>query len=331
VYESILKILDKILLLREELARSPIPPQLIDLLQFFDDLEDELTRNFEAMEALNRCARHQNRITDGVLQLGKLSMNLLSLKEMPFDPIIELKHCIRMFEPEAKAKKIELKLCVGKGYESLQVGWVSGDPVRFAQVLLNLLSNATRFTENALTRSIQITLDASVEEPNLSPLVVTDHAPEIKRSSDDLSRSTTDSIFLISAVIDSGVGLTKEEQKRLFQKLDQSSPKTHVKYEGSGLGLVISKALVEAQGGRLTLESEKYKGTKLAFFICVKKVDPPAKVPTSGLAKSFSLKATLTSRRDPSLPDSNLNVLVVEDNLVTGNSSILILRSTKKS
>jgi signal transduction histidine kinase len=257
-------------------------------------------------------------------------MNLASLKEMPFDPVIEIKNCIRMFEREASAKKIELKLSVGKGYESIQVGWVSGDPVRFTQVLLNLLSNAVRFTEKASTRIIQITLDASVEEPNLSPLVATDHAPEIKTSSDDLSRSMTDSIFLISTVIDSGVGLTKEEQKKLFQKLNQSSPKTHIEYGTSGLGLVISKALVEAQGGRLTLESEKYKGTKLTFYICVKKADPPAKVPTSPLSKSFSLKATLTPRREPS-PDSKLNVLVVEDNLVIGNSSILILRSTKKS
>ena len=325
MYESIFKIRDKTLLLREALTQSPIPSLLIDLPRFFDDLEDELMRNLEAMEALNQCARHQNRITEDVLQLGKLSMNLASLKEMPFDPVIEAKGCIRMFEREALAKKIELKLSVGKGYESLQVGWVSGDPVRFAQVFLNLLSNAVRFTEKAPTRTIQITLDASVEEPNLSPLVTTDHAPETKTSSEDLSHSTTDSIFLISAVIDSGVGLTKDEQKKLFQKLDQSSPKTHIEYDGSGLGLFISKALVEAQGGRLTLESEKHKGTRLTFYICVKKVDPPAMIPTSGLAKSFGLKTTLTPRREPSLPDSNLNVLVVEDNLVSGNSSILIL------
>ena len=170
MYESIFKIRDKILLLREALARSPIPSPLIDLPRVFDDLEDELTHNLEAMEALNQCARHQNRITEDVLQLGKLSMNLASLKEMPFDPVIEAKGCIRMFEREALAKKIELKLSVGKGYESLQVGWVSGDPVRFAQVLLNLLSNAVRFTENAPTRTIQITLDASIEEPNLPHL-----------------------------------------------------------------------------------------------------------------------------------------------------------------
>ena len=325
MYESIFKIRDKILLLREALARSPIPSPRIDLPRVFDGLEDELTRNLEAMEALNQCARHQNRITEDVLQLGKLSMNLASLKEMPFDPVIEAKACIRMFERAALAKKIELKLSTGKGYESLQVGWVSGDPVRFAQVFLNLLSNAVRFTENAPIRTIQITLDALVKEPNLSSLVVADHAPETKTSSEDLSRFTTDSIFLISTIIDSGVGLTKEEQKKLFQKLDQSSPKTHIEYHGSGLGLFISKALVEAQGGRLTLESEKHKGTKLTFYICVKKMDPPARIPTRGLMKSFGSTITSTPRRQLSLPGSNLNVLVVEDNLVTGNSSILIL------
>ena len=308
---------DKTSLLRE-LARSSTPSALIEgraLLQFLDNLEDDLTHNLDAMEALNQCARHQNRITEDVLQLGKLSMNLVSLKEMPFDPVIETKSCIRVFEREALAKKIELRLSVGKMYESLKVGWVSGDPVRFAQVLLNLLSNAVQFTEDAPTRAIEITLDASVEEPNLSPLV-RDHTSETRKPlSEDLSRSTTDSIFLVTAVIDSGVGLIEEEQKKLFQKLNQSSPKTHIEYGGSGLGLFISKALVEAHGGRLTLESEKRKGTKVTFYISVKRVDPPAKIPTSELAKSFRLRTA--SKRKSTVPDSKvLNVLVVEDNLV---------------
>ena len=126
--------------------------------------------------------------------------------------------------------------------------------------------------------------------------MIADLAPEPNTSSEDLSRSTTDSIFLISTIIDSGVGLTKEEQKKLFQKLDQSSPKTHIEYDGSGLGLFISKALVKAQGGRLTLESEKHKGTRLTFYICVKKVDPPTRIPTSGLAESFGLRTTFDAK-----------------------------------
>ena len=321
MYESILKIRDKTSLLRVELARSSTPSPFTEgraLSQFLDNLEDELTRNLDAMEALNQCARHQNRITEDVLQLGKLCMNLASLKEMPFDPIIEIKSCIRTFEREALVKKIELKLSVGNMYKSLQVGWVSGDPVRFAQVLLNLLSNAVRFTENARTRTIEITVDASVEEPDLSSPLVLNHSSETRKPlSEDLSSSNTDSLFLISTVIDSGIGLTEEEQKKLFQKLNQSSPKTHIKYGGNGLGLFISKTLVEAQSGSLTLESVKHKGTKVAFYICVKTADPPAKTLTRALAKSFGLRTTLMPERDPSvLASKELNVLVVEDNLV---------------
>ena len=178
VYDSIVKIRETMSSLREEIARShasPFAPPLITSqataeawTQFLDDLEDELTHDLDSMEALNQCAKHQNRITEDVLQLGKLSMNLVSLKEVPFDPIMEIKHCMRMFEREVLAKKIELKMSVGKEYESFKIGLVNGDPVRFAQVLLNLLSNAVRFTENALRRIIEITFNASKEEPHFS-------------------------------------------------------------------------------------------------------------------------------------------------------------------
>ena len=63
--------------------------------------------------------------------------------------------------------------------------------------------------------------------------VVTDHAPEAKTSSEDLSRSITGSISLINAVIDRGVGLTEEEQEKLFRKLSQQSFNTHIEYGGS--------------------------------------------------------------------------------------------------
>jgi signal transduction histidine kinase len=278
------------------------------------------------MEALIHCAKHQNRIADDVLQLSKLSMNLVSLTETAFDPFIEVKNCLRMFEREATVKEIDMKLSIGEGYDALQVATVCGDPIRYAQVLLNFLSNAIRFTEKAPHRTIEITLNASEEEPILaSP---TDDIADLKThvslaSPPSISTpARAESLYLISSVSDSGVGISEEEQKKLFQKFTQASPKTHIEYGGSGLGLFISKALVEAHGGKLSLESEEGEGTKLTFYIHVKRVDPEGAVQENGKhpSRNRSPLAAFSQRKEflnSSASDSRgISVLVVEDNLV---------------
>jgi signal transduction histidine kinase len=284
-------------------------------------LEAELTHDIESMEALSQCAKHQNRIADDVLQLGKLSMNLVSIKEMPFDPLIEVKKSIRMFEKEVLAKKIEVTLSVRAGYKILQVGWVYGDPIRFAQVLINLLSNAVRFTEQTPSRTIEIALDASAESSVANSLDGQERGIEHPPSGGFAKRS----IFLICSVIDSGVGLTKEDQAKLIKKLSQLSPKTHIEYGGNGLGLFISKTIVEAHGGKLSIESERGSGTKVTFDICVKLVVSPPAVPSLEIKVNRSIASTtLLPGSEPSLNPKVINILVVEDNLVFSNTSKLL-------
>lgn len=250
MYENILKLLS---LLHSE--------------NVIEDLEDDLTHDLSSMEALIQCSKHQNRIVDDVLQLGQLSMNLISIRKTPFDPLIEVKTCIQ----RTSTKAIEVKVS-GKSR------WVSGDPIRYAQVLLNLLSNAVRFTESAPTRSIDVEFD-TIESP--------------------LDRS----IVLITSVTDSGVGMDTKELSSLVEKLDYASPRTYVDYGGSGLGLFISKTLVEAHGGTLSIESEKHKGTKVTFYILVQELSQSATTTTGPLPS-----------RSPN--SKGIHVLIVEDNLV---------------
>jgi signal transduction histidine kinase len=331
VYDSMGRLRYKTETFRSRLPHATLAPSSneSDLLPpFLHDLESEVTQNIDSLEALIQCAKHQNRIADDVLQLSKLSMNLVSLKETPFDPFVETKNSMRMFEREVLVKEIEMKLAVGEGYDALQIGMVRGDPTRFTQVLLNFLSNAIRFTEKAPSRTIEITLDASEAEPILfAPGVLGDDI--ILTGSPTASRVPQDTIYLISSVSDSGVGITKEEQKRLFHKFTQASPKTHIEYGGSGLGLFISKALVEAHGGKLTLDSEKDIGTKLTFYIRVKReLDEPgqstATHETNRPARAISplvplpqVEAASSEPVGPPRRDSQtILVLVVEDNLV---------------
>jgi signal transduction histidine kinase len=331
VYESILQTRDKTLLLRQLLIHSKDSEQETAVSHFLEHLEAELTRDLESMEALSQCAKHQNRIADDVLQLGKLSMNLVSIKELPFDPLIQVRKSMRMFEKEVLAKKIEVTLSVRAGYKILKVGWVYGDPIRFAQVLINLLSNAVRFTEQTPSRTVEIALDASAESTVAKSLDDQERGIEHPPSGDFNKRS----IFLICSVIDSGVGLTKEDQARLMKQLGQSSPKTHIEYDGNGLGLFISKTIVEAHGGKLSVESEQGRGTKVTFDISVKLVGPPAAPSRNINADGSIASSTLLPGRDSpsvSLFDRKvINILVVEDNLVMSNTPRLTLLDQPKS
>ena len=112
VFESINNVREQILKFNDEFARcqnstkdissiahmSRDAKSVIHLLKFLDE---ELTMDLESLESLNLCAKHQKRIADDVLQMSKLSMNLVSLSEIPFDPLVETTDAIRMFEREA--------------------------------------------------------------------------------------------------------------------------------------------------------------------------------------------------------------------------------------
>jgi signal transduction histidine kinase len=282
-------------------------------------LKDELVTDLEALESLKLCAKHQKRIADDVLQMSKLSMNLVSLSETPFDPLVEMTNSIRMFEREAATKGIRLSFSLKNQYRSLSIGWVRADPIRFSQILVNFISNALRFTENAPIRVIEVTLDASEEPPNLSqPLTTTNEVKSSRLSEDNNDESPP--VFLIVSVVDTGVGLTPGERVNLFQKFSQASPKTYSQYGGSGLGLYISKALVEVQGGRISLESEKDKGTTVTFYIRCKRAARPDTTPVSrNPSKGQASTVESAMEPEPVTPkprSSPLNILVVEDNLV---------------
>jgi CheY-like chemotaxis protein len=293
---------------------------LAHLLEF---LQDELEMDVDSMKSLNLCAKHQKRIADDILQISKLSLNLVSLSETPFEPLEETKGAIRMLERSASAKGIDITFCLGEQYKELKVDWVKADPIRFTQVLVNFISNAIRFTENAPTRNIEITLEASEELPDLPNSLIETSGIQQGSTVDD-----ENPMFLVVSVKDTGVGLTPEERGNLFQKFRQASPKTYSQYGGSGLGLFISKALVEVQGGRISLQSEKGKGTTVSFYIrCSRSAAPPE---TPRLSRQQS-RRWIKSRRDPDSPTTvPLNILVVEDDMVWPLKPSLIVQINQK-
>src|SRR2546423_7994872 len=144
-------------------------------------------------------------------------------------------------------------------------------------------------------------------------------------------------VYVHFAVQDTGRGLTEAEKKLLFQRFSQASPRTHVTYGGSALGLFISRELVELQGGEIGVCSESGKGSTFAFYVKARRSSAPAKdyeesllgyapgrkgSPKSLRAPNIRTEAGLNNA-SPSLekvPSSSafesLKILIVEDNIV---------------
>lgn len=151
-------------------------------------------------------------------------------------------------------------------------------------------------------------------------------------------------IYLEFAVQDTGRGLSPEELKVLFQRFQQASPRTHVQYGGSGLGLFISRELTELQGGEIGVSSESGKGSTFAFYVKCRRSQEPSEAVEGATGITLTRKPSNAKDKgrivDPpkikdfaAVPDqakiipkpkpqrSDLKVLIVEDNL--GMQSLL--------
>jgi PAS domain S-box-containing protein len=127
-----------------------------------------------------------------------------------------------------------------------------GDEQRLSQVLVNLLSNAVKFTPEGGS----ISLEADLADPD-----------EAGATGDD------ETCTLSFKVSDTGIGITPEQQERLFQAFSQAESSTSRKYGGTGLGLAISKSIIELMGGSISVESEENKGSTFRFDVKVVKED----------------------------------------------------------
>ena len=190
-------------------------------------------RNY--IEKIENSSKSLLAIINDILDLSKIEAGKLTIDKIDFDLTQMLNSSIDLVRFKVKEKGLKIRIKYSKDIPKR----LHGDSLRISQVLTNLLSNAVKFTEKG-----EITISVSQIDNNIFRF-------EVK---------------------DTGIGLTPETQKRLFQAFAQADGSTTRNYGGTGLGLAISKQLVELMNGKIWVESEYGKGSRFIFEIELKEV-----------------------------------------------------------
>jgi len=181
--------------------------------------------------------RHLLELLNDILDLSKIEAGQMVLNRSVFAVRESLEYCLSLVRERALKHEIALGLEIGPG-----VGLIDADRLRLRQVVLNLLSNAVKFTPAG--GRVDVRADISGQD-----LVVT--------------------------VADTGVGVAAEDRERIFDSFQQAT-RPNEQAEGTGLGLTLSKRIVELHGGRIWVDSELGRGSTFGFAVPAGTAEPPA-------------------------------------------------------
>lgn len=233
-------------------------------------------------KALMSSAENLNELINDILDITKIEAGHIELEFVAFDLNEILDNIIASFKFHIQRKSLEIFKEV---YPDLHMTYM-GDPTRLKQVLTNLIGNAIKFTEAG---HIKISVFTNAHNPD----------------------------ELYFAVEDTGIGIPENKRSSVFQKFSQTDTSMTRKYGGTGLGLVITKNLINLMGGHIDFKPNIYGGTTFWFSLALLKATPES----------------ITHHDTISPPDFKAligkNILLVEDNIVNQEYTLKILNDMK--
>jgi len=192
----------------------------------------------EYLEAISKSGETLLVVLNDILDLSKIEAGKMTFEEISFSPCESIRFTMDLLRPKAAEKGIKFEY---KADDNVPFS-VVGDPIRLNQILINILSNAIKFTHHG---GIILKLE--------------------------MLKSDTEEIRLLFSVKDTGIGIPIEKQESIFTSFTQGNLSTARKYGGTGLGLAIVKRLVELQGGSVSVSSEVNVGSTFKVLIKYKK------------------------------------------------------------
>jgi len=215
-------------------------------------LETDLSREQrEYLGLVKTSAEHLLTVINDILDFSKIEAGKLDMQEIDFDLIDLIGDTLKSLFPRVSLKELELTYDLGQDTPR----FVAGDPARLRQIFINLLGNAVKFTEHGEV-GLAVTGCGRSKE----------------------SRSEHGNLCLEFAVYDTGIGIAPEVQQTIFSAFSQADGQVTRKYGGTGLGLTITKQLIEMMGGSIRVESELGKGSRFIFQIWLKEAHEPEEV-----------------------------------------------------
>jgi len=188
----------------------------------------------EYLSAIRHSSANLLSIINDILDFSKIEAGMLRIENIPFS-VEEVIHSLRMmFEEKAREKGLSFRIVTDQRIPVT----VFGDPTRLAQILVNLLNNAFKFTDHG---SVVLVLEIEDSQPK--------------------------QVMLRFRVKDTGIGIPVDKQVGVFERFNQGNAETTRKYGGTGLGLSIVKSLVTMQNGTIAFTSKEYAGTEFTFTI----------------------------------------------------------------
>lgn len=223
---------------------------------------DDIDRIRYCLEKVDASSRQLLGIINDVLDMSKIDAGKLEIFRGPFDFERMVQNVINVVQVKLDEKHQQLRV----NFQSLFTRMMLGDELRISQVLINLLNNATKFT------------------PDKCEIFLTIHEEPVD----------ADSARLRISVRDTGIGIAREQQQRLFNSFEQADGSITRQYGGTGLGLAICKKIVSLMGGDIWVESEPDSGADFVFDIEIGWGDAIA-------------------RQKPRPLNENLRILIVDD------------------
>ncbi|MBF0226516.1 MAG: response regulator [Desulfobacterales bacterium] len=256
-------------------------------------LRTELTaKQFDYIKKIDSSAKSLLGIINDILDFSKIEAGKLNMEKIDFDLTETLDNVANMITVKAREKyglEVLFHIFPNTPY------FLIGDPLRLSQVLVNLGNNAVKFTEKG---EIVVTI---------------------------MLESTIDECFKLRfAVRDSGIGMTEEQQSRLFQAFSQADTSTTRKYGGTGLGLTISKRLVNMMGGEIWVESQPGQGSEFIFTAVFGKGKIKAKM-------SLDTPQDMIGKHILVIDDSNNSLRILNDTLISLSFNVTLASSGKEA